>query len=39
MLDYNELRKIVDNIENKKDNRRINFATKHSAVQIYEKIG
>src|SRR6266540_4131339 len=29
MLDHGELREVVDNIEDKKDNRRVNFATKH----------
>ncbi len=31
MLDYGELREVVDNIEDKKDNKRVNFATKHPA--------
>ena len=39
MLDHGELREAVDNIEDKKDNRRVNFATKHPAAQIYGKIG
>ena len=39
MFDHGELRKVVDNIKDKKDNRRVNFATKHSAARIYEKIG
>jgi len=39
MLDHGELREVVDNIENKKDNRRVNFTTKHPAAQIYGKIG
>src|SRR6266542_784993 len=39
MLDHGELREVVDNIKDKKDNRRVNFATKHPAVRIYEKIG
>src|SRR6266540_7567131 len=39
MLDHDELREVVDNIEDKKDNRQVNFVTKHSAVRIYEKIG
>ncbi len=39
MLDHDELREVVDNIEDKKDNRRVNFATKHPAVRIYGKIG
>ncbi len=39
MLDHDELREVVDNIEDKKDNRRINFITKYSAVRIYDKIG
>ena len=38
MLDHNELREVVDNIEDKKDNRQINFTTKHLAAQIYGKI-
>src|SRR6266498_2002040 len=39
MLDHGELRKVVDNIEDKKDSRRVNFATKHPAAKIYGKIG
>src|SRR6266498_3746952 len=39
MLDHSELREVVNNIENKKDNRRVNFATKHPAARIYGKIG
>ena len=39
MLDYGELREVVDNIEDKKDNRRVNFTTKHPAARIYGKIG
>ncbi len=39
MLDHGELREVVDNIEDKKDNRQVNFATKHPAVRIYGKIG
>ncbi len=39
MLDHDELREVVDNIEDKKDNWRINFATKHPVARIYEKIG
>src|SRR6266540_5535019 len=39
MLDHSELREVVDNIEDKKDNRRVNFATKHPAARIYGKIG
>ena len=31
MLDHGELREVVDNIKDKKDNRRVNFATKHLA--------
>ncbi len=31
MLDHGELREVVDNIEDKKDNRRVNFATKYPA--------
>ncbi len=38
MLDHNELREVVNNIEDKKDNRRINFTTKHPAARIYGKI-
>ncbi len=38
MLDHDELREVVDNIEDKKDNRWINFATKHLAARIYGKI-
>ncbi len=39
MLDHGELRKVVDNIEDKKDNWKINFITKHPAAWIYGKIG
>jgi len=39
MLDHGELREVVDNIEDKKDNQRVNFATKHLTAQIYGKIG
>ena len=39
MLDHGELKEVVDNIEDKKDNRRINFTTKHPAARIYGKIG
>src|SRR6266542_3585437 len=39
MLDHGKLREVVDNIKDKKDNRRVNFATKHSAARIYGKIG
>ncbi len=39
MLDHSELREVVDNIEDKKDNRWVNFTTKHPATRIYEKIG
>ena len=39
MLDYDELREVVDNIEDKKDNRWVNFTTKHPAARIYKKIG
>src|SRR6266542_243586 len=39
MLDHGELREVVDNIKDKKDNRRVNVATKHPAARIYEKIG
>src|SRR6266540_2347207 len=39
MLNHGELREVVDNIENKKDNRRVNFITKHPAARIYGKIG
>src|SRR6266498_1130665 len=39
MLDHSELRKVVDNIKDKKDNRRVNFMTKHLAARIYGKIG
>ncbi len=38
MLDHDKLREVVDNIEDKKDNRRVNFATKHPAARIYGKI-
>src|SRR6266542_6785722 len=39
MLNHGELREAVDNIEDKKDNRQVNFATKYPAVRIYGKIG
>ncbi len=39
MLDHGELREVVDNIEDKKDNRRVRFNTKHLAAKIYGKIG
>src|SRR6266511_831414 len=39
MLDHGELREVVDNIEDKKDHRQVNFATKHLAARIYGKIG
>jgi len=39
MLNYGELREVVDNIEDKKNNRRVNFAAKHPAARIYGKIG
>ncbi len=39
MLDHGELKEVVDNIKDKKDNRQVNFATKHSAAKIYGKIG
>ncbi len=39
MLNHGELREVVDSIENKKDNRRVNFTTKHPAARIYRKIG
>ncbi len=38
MLDHGELREVVDNIEDKKDNKRVNFTTKHLAARIYGKI-
>src|SRR6266540_1797465 len=39
MLDHEELREVIDNLKDKKDNRRVNFTTKHSAARIYGKIG
>ncbi len=39
MLDHDELREVIDNIEDKKDNWRINFTAKHPAARIYGKIG
>src|SRR6266498_1034411 len=39
MFDHGELREVVDNIDDKKDNRRVNFITKHPAARIYGKIG
>ena len=38
MLDYGKLREVVDNIKDKKDNWRINFATKYPVAWIYRKI-
>ena len=38
MLDHSELREVVDNIEDKKDNKRINFITKYPIARIYGKI-
>jgi len=31
MLDYGELREVIDNIEDKKDGQYINFIAKHLA--------
>ncbi len=39
MLDHGKLKEVVDNIKDKKDNRRVNFTTKHPAARIYGKIG
>ena len=39
MLDHGKLRKVVDNIENKKNEWYINFTAKHLAAWIYGKIG
>src|SRR6266498_431614 len=39
MLDHGELREVIDSIEDKKNNRRVNFTTKHPAARIYGKIG
>ncbi len=39
MLNHGELREVVDNIEDKKDNRWVNFTTKYPVARIYEKIG
>ena len=39
MLDYGELKEVVDNIEDKKDDRWVNFVTKHPVARIYGKIG
>ncbi len=39
MLNHGELREVVNNIEDKKDSRRVNFTTKHPAARIYGKIG
>ncbi len=39
MLNHGELKEVVDNIENKKNYRRVNFGTKHPAARIYRKIG
>ncbi len=39
MLDHDELREVVDNIEDKKDNRWVNFTTKYPTARIYKKIG
>ncbi len=38
MLDHGELKEVVDNIKDKKDNWQINFTAKHLVVWIYEKI-
>ena len=38
MLDHGKLKEVVDNIEDKKDNRRVNFTIKHLAARIYGKI-
>ena len=39
MFDHGELKEVINNIEDKKDNWWINFIIKYSAIQIYEKIG
>ncbi len=39
MLDHGELREVVNNIEDKKDNKQVNFTTKYPAARIYGKIG
>ncbi len=39
MLNHGELREVVNNIEDKKENRRVNFTIKHPAAWIYGKIG
>ncbi len=39
MLDHRELREVIDNIKNKKDNRQVNFTIKYLAARIYGKIG
>ncbi len=39
MLDYKELREVVDRIENNKDKWYVNFIVKYPAIWIYEKIG
>jgi len=39
MLDHDELREVVDSIEDKKDRRHVNFAAKHPTARIYRKIG
>ena len=39
MLDHGELREVINNIEDKKDNRWVNFITKHPTAWIYGKIG
>ncbi len=38
MLDHSELREVIDNIEDKKDNKWVNFTTKHPVARIYRKI-
>src|SRR6266540_1822024 len=35
ILDHGKLREVVDNIEDKKDNRRVNFIIKYLAARIY----
>ncbi len=39
MLDHGELKEVVDNIKDNKNNWWINFATKHPVARIYGKIG
>jgi len=39
MFDYDELKEIIDNIEDKKDRWNVHFTAKHPVAWIYGKIG